>query len=198
MSETTPQNRYMPPGDPSPTPPMTPAAPTAAHRVPTATAEPKREEPLYEEVRDGLRETLETISFVVFLVLMLKAFVAEAYVIPTGSMATTLLGDHINLECPRCGQTFSANASNNAREIQHEQNDGKNILRTEVSCPNCRYTVRNPDNGSVYTGDKVLVLKPVFDLFRAQRHDVVVFKYPNGPQEEFTAKNYIKRLWGLP
>jgi len=160
--------------------------------------EPKKDEPRYEEERSVVRETLETISFVVFLVLMLKAFVAEAYVIPTGSMATTLLGDHIDLVCPRCGEHFSANASNNAREIQHENNDGKNVLVTSVTCPNCRYTIRNPENASVYTGDKVLVLKPVFDLASPKRLDVVVFKYPGGPQEEFTAKNYIKRLWGLP
>src|ERR1019366_5199154 len=30
------------------------------------------------------------------------------------------------------------------------------------------------------------------------RYDVVVFKYPNGPVERNTPKNYIKRLMGLP
>ena len=43
-------------------------------------------------VKDAFREVVETVVFVVVLVLMLKTFVAEAFVIPTGSMAETLLG----------------------------------------------------------------------------------------------------------
>src|SRR5437773_1301014 len=43
------------------------------------------------EVKDSFREIIETIVFVVVLVLMLKTYLAEAFVIPTGSMATTLL-----------------------------------------------------------------------------------------------------------
>src|SRR5712691_7356281 len=46
------------------------------------------------------REVVETIVFVVVLVLLLKSFVAEAFVIPTGSMATTLLGYHKDVTCP--------------------------------------------------------------------------------------------------
>src|SRR5262249_38961186 len=45
-----------------------------------------------DEPRDSLREIAETVVFVVVLVLMLKTFVAEAFVIPTGSMAETLYG----------------------------------------------------------------------------------------------------------
>ena len=44
---------------------------------------------------DPTREVFETVVFVVVLVLMLKLFVAEAFVIPTGSMASTLWGDQI-------------------------------------------------------------------------------------------------------
>jgi signal peptidase I len=52
--------------------------------------------------RDGLREAIETIVIVIALVLLLKIFVAEAFVIPTGSMATTLLGSQFSL-CGRHG-----------------------------------------------------------------------------------------------
>jgi signal peptidase I len=158
----------------------------------------KTEEPVYEEVRDGWRETFETISFVVFLVLMLKAFVAEAYVIPTGSMATTLLGDHMYLTCPRCQQTYPVNASNGGQNLEQREGDGgKKLLQLEGCCPNCQHIVSNPAE-SVEGGDKVLVLKPIYDLFKPERHDTVVFKYPLGPQKDFGAYNYIKRLWGLP
>ncbi|MFO0816053.1 MAG: S26 family signal peptidase [Gemmatales bacterium] len=158
----------------------------------------KPEEPLYEEVRDSWRETFETVSFVVFLVLMLKAFVAEAYVIPTGSMATTLLGDHMHLQCPRCQQKYTVNASNGGQNLEQVQDDGgRKMLRFEGCCPNCQYVIANPVEG-VDGGDKVLVLKPVYDMFAPERHETVVFKYPLGPQKDFGAYNYIKRLWGLP
>ncbi|HMO35988.1 MAG TPA: S26 family signal peptidase, partial [Gemmatales bacterium] len=159
---------------------------------------PPQDTPLYEEIRDGWRETFETISFVVFLVLMLKAFVAEAYVIPTGSMATTLLGDHMNLTCKRCQQKYAVNASNGGERLeQREGEGGRKFLQLEGCCPNCEHVTSNPAE-SVDGGDKVLVLKPIYDLFPVERHDTVVFKYPQGPQKDFGAYNYIKRLWGLP
>ncbi|HMP17696.1 MAG TPA: S26 family signal peptidase, partial [Gemmatales bacterium] len=159
---------------------------------------PPQDTPLYEEIRDGWRETFETISFVVFLVLMLKAFVAEAYVIPTGSMATTLLGDHMNLTCKRGQQKYAVNASNGGERLeQREGEGGRKFLQLEGCCPNCEHVTSNPAE-SVDGGDKVLVLKPIYDLFPVERHDTVVFKYPQGPQKDFGAYNYIKRLWGLP
>src|SRR4030095_12137672 len=63
------------------------------------------------ETKDTFRELIETIVFVVVLVLMLKTFLAEAFVIPTGSMATTLLGYHHKATCPQCGYTNLVNAS---------------------------------------------------------------------------------------
>jgi len=59
----------------------------------------------------GTRETIETVVFVVVLVLLLKTFLAEAFVIPTGSMATTLLGYHVETTCEKCGYKYVFNAS---------------------------------------------------------------------------------------
>jgi Signal peptidase, peptidase S26 len=81
------------------------------------------------EQKDAFRETVETIVFVVVLVLLLKAFMAEAFVIPTGSMATTLLGYHRVIECPECGFRFPLNLSD-----EKEQNR----IITGCTCPNCR------------------------------------------------------------
>src|SRR5687767_13802192 len=64
--------------------------------------------------QDGFRELIETIVFVVVLVLILKTFLAEAFVIPTGSMATTLLGYHREVVCEQCGYRFLVNASSEA------------------------------------------------------------------------------------
>lgn len=177
------------------------------------TLTPPAEAPKLVEERDSVREGLETVAFVVFLVLLLKAFVAEAFVIPTGSMAITLFGDHTTLNCARCKYEFTSNNQLNtqARAIG------------DVECPNCRYRMSlgggaaRPPEG----GDKVLVLKPQYDLHPPARHDVIVFKFPGepnylprpdggpfaaedglkrkgGPQEDFGPRNFIKRLWGLP
>src|SRR5689334_22185897 len=54
-------------------------------------------------VKDAFREVVETVVFVIVLVLLLKTFVAEAFVIPTGSMAETLLGYQKWETCPQCG-----------------------------------------------------------------------------------------------
>lgn len=50
------------------------------------------------------------------------------------------------------------------------------------------------------SGDRVLVDKNLYEMgiARPNRFDVVVFKYPKGPVENGTPKNYIKRLLGLP
>jgi signal peptidase I len=54
--------------------------------------------------------------------------------------------------------------------------------------------------GSWNSGDRVLVSKCSYEtgISEPHRFDVVVFKYPRGPVENNTPKNYIKRLLGLP
>ncbi len=84
------------------------------------------------ENQDGFREVVETVVFVVVLVLLLKAFLAEAFVIPTGSMAPTLLGYHRNVTCPQCGHTFSINLSD---QLDPERQG--NAVITGCTCPNC-------------------------------------------------------------
>src|SRR5262249_55253886 len=65
---------------------------------------------------------------------------------------------------------------------------------------NCRYPGHfDRDNPSPpnRTGDRVLVLKPLYHLTRPTRGDVVVFKFPDSPQIKFVAQNYIKRAVGF-
>ena len=163
--------------------PATNSAPKARQAARAAPAGPK----------DAKREIVETVVFVVVLVLLLKAFVAEAFVIPTGSMATTLLGYQKWAECPMCHFQFPVNCSD-----QEERNQP--ILGT--TCPNCRYDIdfKSKDDPPCSSGDRVLVAKYLYDsgVTDPQRLNVVVFKYPQEPQKEFVAQNYIKRLIGLP
>ncbi len=162
---------------------------------------------------DGFREIVETVVFVVVLVLLLKSFAAEAFVIPTGSMAETLLGYQKMVVCPKCGYEFPVNCS---QQID-PQSGPPEWIRGGV-CPNCREHVRfiqpsdppGPDaveDPPALTGDRVLVAKFLYDLFETppNRLDVVVFKYPGdesfprtGPFRDGVPMNYIKRLVGLP
>src|SRR5262245_60785093 len=97
---------------------------------------------------DGSREVVETIVFVVVLVLLLKTFVAEAFVIPTGSMATTLLGYHKPVKCSQCGYEFLVNFSYEA-----DPDGGPKNQRIVVGgrCPNCRFF--NPIREGIVAGD---------------------------------------------
>ncbi len=159
-------------------------------------------------VKDAFREVVETVVFVIVLVLLLKTFVAEAFVIPTGSMAETLLGYQKWVTCAQCGHKFPVNCSS---EVDPQQGDPVPVL--SCTCPNCRYkevwSERDPINGMLRSvrqapswgsGDRVLVSKFPFDnghLGRPDRMNVVVFKYPEDPQKGQTPMNYIKRLIGL-
>ncbi len=103
-------NQPIPAGAVTAEPMNVPPIPLDPSKKPTATPTPVLpKQPT--EVKDSFRELLETIVFVVVLVLMLKTFLAEAFVIPTGSMADTLLGYHFKVKCEQCGKENLVNAS---------------------------------------------------------------------------------------
>jgi signal peptidase I len=145
----------------------------------------------------AIRETIEELVIVFVWVFLFTTFEAEAFVIPTGSMAPTLMGCHKDLHCPKCGCLYQVNDSEpmdaNGAPIATE-------YRTVAgTCPMCRYTALlgpgNPQHGNYpsYTGDRIEVEKFAYQLGEPQRWDVVVFKYPGD-----ASSNFIKRLVGLP
>lgn len=140
------------------------------------------------------REAIETIVFVVVLVFLLKQFVVEAFVIPTGSMAETLYGYQKIVTCAECGHEFPLNAS-----IEVDPPPGVPKRPVEgYCCPNCRYkAVFGSRPPSTDSGDRVLVHKAIQHIHPPEPGDVVVFKYPADPQRYYSAQNYIKRLWGV-
>ncbi len=141
------------------------------------------------ERKDGLRETVESIVVAFILAFLFRAFEAEAFVIPTGSMAPTLYGRHKDVNCEQCGYSFTVGAS--------DEVDDYGLLRPghrieEAACPNCRYRMSVFDL-PVFKGDRILVNKFPYEFSDPSRWDVAVFKYPEEPKT-----NYIKRLVGLP
>src|SRR2546430_16082241 len=105
--------------------------PHATRPVPVAAKKPPPEN------KDSMREVVETVVFVVVLVLLLKTFLAEAFVIPTGSMADTLLGYHKTVQCEQCGYKFRVNLS---REVDPDVPPARHGMAGR--CPNCEYLNR--------------------------------------------------------
>jgi signal peptidase I len=66
-------------------------------------------------------------------------------------------------------------------------------IRQQTRCPSCGFYVPANEEAPVANGDRILVLKCIYQFAEPKRWDVVVFKNPINPTE-----NYIKRLIGLP
>src|SRR5258706_5269094 len=94
-----------------PQPPRTGPAGSSARPVPqSALPQPpaKTEKP---QEKENVKETIESILVAFILAFIFRAFVVEAFVIPTGSMGPTLMGAHVRVECPDCGYHFTSNYS---------------------------------------------------------------------------------------
>ncbi len=142
----------------------------------------------------SFRETVESIIVAFILAFLFRAFVAEAFVIPTGSMAPTLMGAHKDLVCEHCGQQYQASASS---EFNSNTGAMKDIVTIASTCATCRglnaYDFRGDANHATFSGDRILVSKFDYVFKNPKRWEVFVFKYPTEAH-----MNYIKRLIGLP
>ncbi|MFT5094561.1 MAG: signal peptidase I [Porticoccaceae bacterium] len=140
--------------------------------------------------QDSTRETVESIVVAFVLAFLFRGFEAEAFVIPTGSMAPTLYGRHKESDCEQCGFHILIGASDEINDETGYFSSGKRI-ETAI-CPNCRFE-NDVRNAPVFKGDRILVNKFPYEFSDPQRWDVPVFKYPEKP-----TTNYIKRMVGLP
>jgi len=143
------------------------------------------------------RESIESfvVVFVAFLVFSLEA---EGFVIPTGSMAPTLMGRHKEIVCPECGDVYTVNAD---CEVDSSGSGAATGIRVVWgTCQNCRFTTRVDDAPSV-SGDRIYTMKkdlalpllPQAGRVGPGRWEVAVFRLPEDPQVR-----YIKRLVGMP
>ncbi|MGD9125956.1 MAG: signal peptidase I [Planctomycetia bacterium] len=138
----------------------------------------------------SFRELMESIAIAFVLAFLFRTFEAEAFVIPTGSMATTLMGHHKDVVCPQCGCPYTVSASEEIDSMTGEvQYQGR---VSQATCPMCRFRQMVSQEQS-YNGDRILVSKFDYQLHKPDRWDVTVFMYPNDAKT-----NYIKRLVGLP
>lgn len=168
--------------------------------------------------KDWARETVESIVIAFILACLFRSFEAEAFVIPTGSMATTLMGRHKEFECPKCKFPYRVSASDEVDSetgnVKIDQNGRMTKPVVGATCPNCRFNAdfqfdtgkpgrrTNDDSGEAeheiatpnsYNGDRIVVTKFPYEISDPERWDVAVFKCPT-----IAHQNYIKRIVGLP
>lgn len=72
---------------------------------------PTKSAPAQPPASHAMRETVESIVIAFVLAFLFRTFEAEAFVIPTGSMAPTLMGRHKDVVCSQCGKEFRISAS---------------------------------------------------------------------------------------
>lgn len=177
---------------------MSTSLPNGSGDLATATSAAKVTEANPSNLSRGMRETIEAIAIAFALAFLFKTFEAEAFVIPTGSMAPTLMGRHKDVICPQCGTRYSASASDEAdRNGNVRPGDYFQVIR--CTCPNCRFPMSvdpyDPAGRAhpSYSGDRIWVSKVPYQIMEPKRWDVIVFRYP-----EEAETYYIKRLIGLP
>ena len=179
------------------TPPTAAAAEEPLHPPP---------QPAQISTGKGVKETIESILIAFILAFIFRAFVVEAFVIPTGSMATTLLGAHMRFTCKECGYRFDVNypGSGGNEDVPARAIDSEgHPLTFRAICPNCRQRVSDGEESGpdIRYGDRILVMKYLYIPWVSSPHrwDVVVFKAPTSVEgAPLYTTNYIKRLIGTP
>jgi len=152
--------------------------------------------PAYEGTPAVRTKKLLTELVIAFmLAFVFRGFVVEGFVIPTGSMAPTLLGKHVRFHSPHNGYEWTTGPwdyADRVRRVPLSTQGAADPLTPTDPMTGLDLPRRETTNRRLSSGDRVFVLKYLPVLHRPARWDVVVFKNPG------THENYIKRLIGLP
>lgn len=150
------------------------------------------------------RETVLSFVMAFVMAFVFRGFVVEPFMIPTGSMAPTLLGQHIRFSSPSSGRSWpvgpffyyprpSAEVPLDFQPALAPSPDGRGDYPLAVNDPNNKERIASPRGEALRSGDRVFVMKYTPLLFEPRRFDVIVFKNP-----QLASMNFIKRLVGLP
>ena len=134
--------------------------------------------------------TIQSLIVALVLAMTFRGFVSEGFVIPTGSMAPTLLGEHVMLHSEQTGWDFPVGFDSRVRQMPLQ------IVADPMLGPDYPGTGTTRQRARTRMGDRILVLKTIYPFAMPNRFDVVVFKNPTNPNGK--DGNFIKRLVGLP
>ncbi|QQE12382.1 signal peptidase I [Planctomycetota bacterium] len=154
----------------------------------------KKKQKKQKQPKETLQQTLLSCVFMFACVLIFHAIVFQPFQIPSGSMAPTLLGNHLRVTCEQCGYTFKLDSHIDKRYFQKEP---------PIICPMCAAPNRIK-NAQVSSGDRIIVQKFAYEFTDPKRWDVVVFKTPQhltnlgGEESRGPVNDFIKRCIGLP
>ena len=168
---------------------------TKIEQEPNSPKTPRKKKDRAAEIAD----TFEWLITAFILAFVFRAFVMEAFRIPTGSMADTLKGAHFRLRCLQCGHRYEHGfvpgeyTDRSGRRLREDTVPAAGVIPPRTCCPSCGNCPSTSDKILVANGDRILVLKCIYQFFEPERWDVIVFKNPNEPHV-----NYIKRLIALP
>ncbi len=142
-----------------------------------------------------VKETVTTLVISFVLAFILRAFVVEPFIIPTGSMAPTLLGQHLRFTSPDTGYTWATGPQfyRGGDVMQPQPIQGGPDDPVLVTDPMTGQLLEYAQGLRIRSGDRIAVFKYLYSVYDPQRFDAVVFKFPGTPDEAF-----IKRLLGLP
>src|SRR6476620_11324379 len=107
--------------------------------TPTAPAKtPAKAAPAPAVQSHAIRETVESIVIAFVLAFLFRTFEEEAFVIPTGSMAPTLMGRHKDVVCPKCNYRYQVSASEEESEDPARRPPSDCVAG---KCPMCQYVL---------------------------------------------------------
>jgi signal peptidase I len=150
---------------------------------------------------ETVKDTLIAILIAFMLAFIARVFVCEPFVIPTGSMAPTLLGAHMRVQSPQSGRAWSAGPRSYLMGENGRTDFDQPAPIQRATPPSEPMVFHDPHTGEALSypelparaGDRIFVLKYIYALREPTRYDVVVFKDPGDP-----TRNFIKRLIALP
>jgi len=135
---------------------------------------------LIRSIQSLLPTILSSCLLLAFVAFAFIPFVGECFIVPTGSMAPTVVGTHIKSSCETCGQPAFIEASNERHPPGIEQH---------CVCADFHSNEVEFAPGQKIEGDRIVVAK----FLKPKRWEIAAFKLPSDPR-----MNYIKRLVGFP
>jgi signal peptidase I len=130
------------------------------------------------------RSSIEAGVMLLLFVLICQTWLVDGflrrYAISGPSMATTLLGEHRDLVCGRCGIAFFCDSSFQP-------------LAARAVCPNCGFAENDLASADELGGDRVLVDRSAFQFRKPRRWEVIAFRSPRLGEDIV-----VKRVIGLP